>query len=75
MEIGYKVLKQAFKLVHKIQCTHLIKCLDVQPVDLYLGCNLILLEGLQVTILPMDWSQLLHALQVKNNQKLMMFKR
>ena len=49
MEIGCKVLQQAFKLVNKIQCTHLIKCLDLQPVDLYLGCNLILLEGLQVT--------------------------
>ena len=68
MEIGCKVLQQAFKLVNKIQCTHLIKCLDLQPVDLYLGCNLILLEGLQVTILPMDRSQLLHALQVINNQ-------
>ena len=49
MEIGCKVLQQAFKLVSKIQCTHLIKCLDLQPVDLYLGCNMTLLEGLQVT--------------------------
>jgi hypothetical protein len=70
-EIGGKLLLQAFKesRFKKIQCTHLIKYSDLQPIDHKVGCNIVLHLVFQPTLPPMDRSQLLHVLHHRSKKR------